>query len=308
MSLAPIVVFVYNRLWHTKQTLEALQKNELASESELYIYCDNSKNAEGRKSVDEVRNYVDSIVGFKKVTIIKREKNWGLSNSIIDGVTSIVNKYGKIVVFEDDLVTSPYFLKFMNNALTVYENRQDIFSISGYTYPFSIPENYASNTFIFYRSSSWGWAIWKDRWNRIDFDVADYDKTLHSRKLQEKFNRGGADLFNMLRKQMNGEVNSWAIRFAFSHSTNDAFGLFPSKSLVQNIGHDNSGTHCEKTSIWNVELDDKFYPEDLELDVSLNHEIVSRLQNKFKQPLLKNINSRKWKRMLKKLFQFLNRQ
>ena len=135
---APIVLFVYNRPWHTQQTVEALQKNKLASESELFIYSDDAKNDDARVSVDEVRKYIDNITGFKKITVIKRDKNWGLASSIIDGVTKIVNKYGRIIVLEDDLVTSPYFLKFMNDSLEVYEKRNDVFSVTGFNYPKSI--------------------------------------------------------------------------------------------------------------------------------------------------------------------------
>ena len=135
MNLAPIVLFVYNRPWHTKQTVEALQKNELAKESELFIYCDEAKNEDAGKSVDEVREYIDKVDGFKKVTIIKREKNWGLADSIIDGVTKIVNEYGKIIVLEDDLVTSPYFLKFMNDGLEFYKDEKKVFGITGYAFP-----------------------------------------------------------------------------------------------------------------------------------------------------------------------------
>ena len=134
-QLSPIVLFVYNRPWHTQQTVEALQKNELAKESELFIYSDAAKSKEAEKSVNEVRKYIQTIIGFKKVIIIKREKNWGLADSIIDGVTKIVNEYGKIIVLEDDLVTSPYFLKFMNEALVFYKDKEKVWHISGWNYP-----------------------------------------------------------------------------------------------------------------------------------------------------------------------------
>ena len=116
MMAVPIVLFVYNRPWHTQQTIEALQKNDLASESELFIYSDAAKTEQDSLKVNEVRNYVHAIGGFKKITIIEREENWGLADSIIDGVTSIVNQYGKIIVLEDDLETSPFFLRFMNES------------------------------------------------------------------------------------------------------------------------------------------------------------------------------------------------
>ena len=161
IHLSPIVLFVYNRPWHTKQTVEALQKNELAKESELFIYSDEAKNKDVRKSVDEVREYIGKIDGFKKVTIIKREKNWGLANSIIDGVTKTVNEYGKIIVLEDDLITSPYFLKFMNEALEFYKEEQKVWHISGWSYP--INTNNIDDVFFLRVMNCWGWATWADK-------------------------------------------------------------------------------------------------------------------------------------------------
>src|SRR3989339_698479 len=133
--LSPIVLFVYNRLEHTRKTIEALQKNELAKDSELFLYSDGPKNEENIKKVNEVRKYINSIDGFKKVKIVEREINFGLARSIIAGVTDIVNKYGKIIVLEDDIVTSPYFLTFMNDALCLYENEEKVMHISGYFFP-----------------------------------------------------------------------------------------------------------------------------------------------------------------------------
>lgn len=276
LNLAPIVLFVYNRPWHTKQTVEALQKNELARESELFIYSDEAKNEDARKSVDEVRDYINKINGFKKVTIIKREKNWGLANSIIDGVTNIVNEYGKIIVLEDDLVTSPYFLKFMNEALEFYKDEDRIMSISGYTYKYN-KALIEEDVFLFYGASSWGWATWEKQWNKVDFEVKDFQKLLKNRELQKKFNRGGDFLFEMLKSQMRGEINSWAIRFSYAHSKNNSLCLFPSKSLVDNIGHDSSGTHCGTSNIWNVDLDSEYYP--VLKKVSLNEKLIKSLQN-----------------------------
>ncbi len=129
MSLSPIVLFVYNRPWHTQKTIEALQKNELASESELFIYSDAAKNETAIHAVEKVRNYIKKTTGFKKITIIERDKNWGLANSIIDGVTTIVNQYEKIIVLEDDLLTSPYFLRFMNEALTFFKENSKLKNI-----------------------------------------------------------------------------------------------------------------------------------------------------------------------------------
>ena len=246
MNLAPIVLFVYNRPWHTKQTVEALQKNELAKESELFIYCDEAKNEDAGKSVDEVREYIDKVDGFKKVTIIKREKNWGLADSIIDGVTKIVNEYGKIIVLEDDMVTSPYFLKFMNEALEFYKDEEKVWHISGWNYP--IDTDGLDDVFLWRLMNCWGWATWTDRWNKTDWKVTDFQILLQDKKKQKKYNYSGDDKFAMLSDQMEGFIDSWAIRWDYCHFQNQAVCVYPIHSLVNNIGHDGSGVHSSKVN------------------------------------------------------------
>ncbi len=153
MLLAPITLFVYNRLSHTKQTINALKKNKLAEQSELIIFSDSFKNSDDKKKVNQVREYIRSIKGFKGVEIIERPDNFGLANSIIDGVTRVVNQYGKVIVLEDDLVTSSFFLEYMNNALLCYEDDPQVISIHGYNYPISdLPE-----IFFIKGADCWGW-------------------------------------------------------------------------------------------------------------------------------------------------------
>ena len=297
-KLSPIVLFVYNRPWHTKETVEALQKNELANESELFIYSDAPKNEEAKSKVQEVRDYIKTVDGFKKVTIIEREKNWGLANSIIDGVTKILNKYEKIIVLEDDLVTNPYFLKFMNESLVFYEKDNRIMSISGYTYPFNNPEYNTEDIFLFYRFSSWGWASWRNEWIKTNFKLNKKSEIFINKSLQKKFNLGGNDLYDMLKMQLIGEIDSWAIRFALSHCLNNAYALFPRKSLVKNIGHDNSGTHCGKSEVWNTEIDGDIKPVLFKSHLELNPRLVLSLQKKLNQSLLQKIKN-KLRRILK---------
>ena len=153
-KLAPIALFVYNRLWHTCQTINALQKNKLSSESELFIFSDGAKNDNVSPQVKEVRDYIRTIDGFKKVTIIEQDMNIGLAKSIIRGVTKIVNEYGRIIVLEDDIVTSPYFLKFMNESLAFYENEDKVWHISGWNYPIYL--NTENDIYLFRLIQTWG--------------------------------------------------------------------------------------------------------------------------------------------------------
>lgn len=289
-DLAPIVLFVYNRPWHTKQTIKALQKNKLADKSELFIYSDGAKDKESEKKVKEVREYIKTIEGFKKVTIIEREQNLGLANNIIDGVTNIINRYGKIIVLEDDLVSSPYFLKFMNEALEFYENDEKIMSISGYCYPFVFPKTYDKDVFLFYRFSSWGWAMWKDRWNKIDFNISKNHHIFKNKKLKKQLNRGGEDLFDLLKSYVKGRNDSWAIRVCLNVSLNNKYTLYPRKSLIQNIGFDASGTHCGINNKWNVILDNNFYPY-LKPDIEIDINIVQSLQKVFQKNIFQKIKS-----------------
>lgn len=241
-KLAPIVLFAYNRPWHTQQTVEALQKNKLASESELFIYSDEAKNDDARVSVDEVRKYIDNITGFKKITVIKRDKNWGLADSIIDGVTKIVNEYGRIIVLEDDLVTSPYFLQFMNESLEFYEDEEKIWHVSGWNYP--IETDGLNNVFLCRVMNCWGWATWADRWRHYEKDV---DKTMEefSKDDIKRFNLDGVeDFFGQVTANYEKKINTWAIFWYATIFKHEGLCLNPAQTFVENIGLDASGENC----------------------------------------------------------------
>lgn len=244
MPLSPITIFVYNRLDHTKKTIEALQKNELARDSDLIIFSDAAKNEANAGSVRVLRDYLKTINGFKSVKIVERSKNFGLAESIINGVTEIVNRYGKIIVLEDDLVTSPHFLEYMNEALDMYENEEAVISIHGYIYPVKkeLPE-----TFFLKGADCWGWATWKRGWGLFGPDGQKLLNELKSRKLEREFNWGGAyPYLQMLKSQIRGLNNSWAIRWHASAFLKNKLTLYPGESLVKNIGLDDSGTHTSK--------------------------------------------------------------
>ena len=287
--LAPIVLFVYNRPDHTKFTVEALQKNTLAKDSELFIYSDAAKSKNDEIKVEEVREYIKKIIGFKQVVIIERERNFGLANSIIDGVGKVINKYSKAIVLEDDIVTSQNFLQFMNNALDFYSDNKSIMSISGYMYPCKISLSYKKDILLFNRFSSWGWGMWSDRWNLINFDIAASDKIFHDKNLQKKFNVGGEDLYNMLLLQLQGKINSWAIRTALTSALNDKVTVYPIKSLVKNIGFDNSGVHCGETHIFDTILDDSFLPNISNVGIDSN--IIKIIRKQFRPTILQKIKS-----------------
>lgn len=243
-ALAPIALFAYNRADHTRRTVEALLQNTLAEKSDLFVFCDGARQ-KGDSAVMAVREYVRSVTGFKSLTIVERETNIGLATSIIEGVSDVVDRHGSVIVLEDDLVTSSHFLSYMNNCLEQYERAEGVFSIAGWSPPTLLnAESEYAVTFL-PRNCSWGWATWKDCWDSVDWDVSDYEEFKRSRAKQNEFNCGGSDLSKMLHAQMNGDINSWSIRFCYSQSVQRKLTVFPYYSYVENIGCDGSGVHCD---------------------------------------------------------------
>jgi glycosyltransferase involved in cell wall biosynthesis len=243
VELAPVVLFTYNRPWHTEQVIEALKRNELSGLTDLVIYSDGPKDEADWKNVQVVRDYLKTIDGFKSVKIVESEKNKGLADSVITGVTEIINKYGRIIVLEDDLVTVPGFLHYMNQALENYEEEKKVMQISGYMFDVDIK---AETDAIFLPfTTSWGWATWKRAWKHFDPLMSGYEKLRKDRALRYKFNLEGAyDYFHMLKAQIKGKVDSWAIRWYLSVFMTGGLVLYPVKTHVKNIGFDGSGMHC----------------------------------------------------------------
>lgn len=239
---APILLFAYNRLAHTRRCVESLQKNALSAESELFIYADGAKDASIQEEVNLVRDYLHTIRGFKRITLIEREENWGLARNIIDGVTTQVNRYGRVIVLEDDLVVAPYFLQFMNDALETYKDEPKVGHIQAcdFTQDPTLPD-----TFLIKWTGSWGWATWSRAWKHFNPDGKALLHELESRRLTRTFDFNGTYGFTrMLRRQTQGKNNSWAIRWNASLFLKDILSLNVGRSLVQNEGFDGSGTNC----------------------------------------------------------------
>lgn len=242
MTYAPIALFTYNRADKTKRVVESLLKNQEAKDSDLFIFSDGPKTEAKAAGVEENRKFIHTISGFKNITIIERDRNWGLANSLIAGITDVINQYGKVIVVEDDLILSPYFLKFMNGGLEKYEDDDTVGTICGYVFPFqkSLPD-----TFFLYFMHPWGWATWKRSWNLLDTDTKRLLRKIRFKT--KKFNLGGnCGSYGNLYCQKVGLVDSWYIRFYASLFLNKKLNLFPGKTMVTNSGLDGSGTHCGK--------------------------------------------------------------
>lgn len=246
--VTPICLFTYNRYKEIRQTVEALQRNFLASKSDLIIFSDGPRNKQDSLNVSKVRQYIRKITGFKSVEIIEFPTNKGLANSIISGVTRIIEQFDTVIVLEDDLVTSPNFLDFMNQALLFYQEKKRVLSISGYSFSINHSNDYQYDMELNYRASSWGWATWVDRWKQIDWEIRDYSSFKLNFVKRLQFNRGGSDMSHMLDKQMHGQINSWAIRFCYHQYKYDYLDVSPVISKVMNIGFTQDGTNCKYES------------------------------------------------------------
>lgn len=255
-ELAPIALFLYNRPDHSKRTLDALAFNLEAKETDLIIYCDGAKPNVAKEQVekiDKVRAIAKAETRFKIIKVIEQKENKGLSASIISGVTEVLDKYGKIIVVEDDLIVSKDFLSFMNQSLIKYENEPEVVCITGYVYPI---KKKLSEAFFLKGADCWTWATWKNKWSLFDSDAIQLKKQLEAKGLVKEFNFNNSyPYIQMLEDKINGKNQSWAILWYASAFLAGKYCLYPPHSLVHNIGNDGSGTHALKeTSIYKVDI------------------------------------------------------
>ena len=279
MSPAPIALFAYNRPAHLGRTLEALRKNELAAQSDLHIFSDGPKSEKDAPMVEAVRASLQDVTGFRSVTVVQRPANLGLANSIIQGVTDVCHRSGRVIVLEDDMLTSPWFLRFMNEALATYESDPEVISIHGYIYPVrrALPE-----TFFLRGADCWGWATWERGWKHFNPDGTALLAQLEERRQTHAFDFDGAYGYTaMLRDQIAGRNNSWAIRWHASAFLLDKLTLYPGRSLVQNIGLDASGTHCGSTEEFTTLLASQLVPvrrQPLKEDLTARRQVADHLR------------------------------
>ncbi|WP_282132736.1 sugar transferase [Cellulophaga baltica] len=248
MNLAPIALFTYKKLAPLKAAIEALKKNNLAKDSNLIVFSDGPKKASDIGQIKKVRDYIETISGFKSVVHNFSDSNKGLAVSIVGGVSRILKQHETVIVLEDDLLTSPNFLDFMNESLNHYKNNNKIISISGYTPPIKNLKNYSFDNYFTQRASSWGWATYREQWLRVDWDVTDYSQFEKNTIAKKKFNNMGSDMTFMLAKQMKGSIDSWAIRWCYHQFRNDLYTVFPMVSKINNIGFTEGATHTKGNS------------------------------------------------------------
>jgi len=255
MPNAPIALFAYKRLDTLKQTVSALKQNELARDSDLFVFSDAAKTQADEATVKNVRDFLKTIAGFKSVHLAEADTNRGLANSIINGVTEVLSSYDTVIVLEDDLVASSNFLSFMNQCLSFYNSYPEVLSISGYTMPIQVPEDYSFDVYAFPRVSSHGWATWKNKWVNIDWEVKDFAEFKQSSANRRRFRSNGSDLYRMLNKQMRGKIDSWAIRWQYHSHRQQLYTIYPTVSKIENIGFGSEATHTTGFNRFKTKLD-----------------------------------------------------
>ena len=268
-TYAPIALFTYNRADHTRRAVESLLQNAEAKDSALFIFSDGPKNEKTVRGVADNREYIHTVTGFKTVTIVEREKNWGLANSLIAGITDVINKYGRVIVVEDDLILSPYFLKFMNDGLEKYKDDDRVGTITGFVPP--IEEKLPETLFLTY-CQCWGWATWKRAWDLLETDARPLLKGLRFKR--KKFDVGGGVCnYGNLYCQKVGLVDSWYLRYYASLFLKGKLSLYPGRSVATNEGLDGSGTHC------GAELKRSFEAHNSQTPIKVNDvEVIENLQ------------------------------
>ncbi len=282
--LAPIALFIYNRPEHTKKCLHALKGNELSANSVLYIFADGPKENAGAyelSRIDETRKIAKSEKWCGQVVFIEKEKNAGLADSIISGVTEIVKKHGKIIVLEDDVIPLPGFLKYMNEALEIYAADNKVMQVSGYIYPHKV---HTPQTSVFLKiMACWGWGTWARAWKFYEHDADTHLEYWISKKRIKKFDiEGGAYFHDQLLANKSGSIYTWAVKWYASWLAAGGISLFPSKSLVQNIGMDNSGVHCIEMDVFNGEISSslEIKKETIREDMALRKDIDTFFREK----------------------------
>jgi hypothetical protein len=293
ISLAPIAIFAYKRKKELQASIESLMLCDRASETDVYLFSDGAKGEKDKEDVLAVREYVETIRGFRNFTYFFSETNRGLGASIIAGVTRVMEESPTIIVLEDDLLPSKNFLLYMNQGLQAYQDEPEVFSISGYNYPFKLKAGEQKDVYFLPRPCSYGWATWKDRWAKIDWNIKDFEQFSSNKVEVSRFNSGGSDLHRMLKRQRAGEIDSWAIRWAYNQYKSNSVTAYPMLSKIKNIGFSEQSTNTNIYDKYASPLDpgtkQQFdFPRDIGIDPFYHKQLLSfySLPNRIKNRLL----------------------
>ena len=285
-KLAPIIIFTYNRYKHFEITLKSLSKNHLSKESELYIFCDGPKNLSDKKKISRIYNLYLLNKSFKRKQIIFRKKNIGLKKNITQGVSQILKDYDSVIVLEDDMISSKYFLTYMNEGLKKFKNYSKVASIHAYMYP--LKKKFKNKYFFLKGADCWGWGTWKRSWKKLSLNSKKLSIKIKKNNLVEEFNYNNSyNYFKMLKKNIKTN-RSWAICWYASMFLQNMYTLNPTTSLIKNIGLDGSGTNCKIDYQMNSKFLNKYHKIE-NIDLKENNQIKDEIKIFFKDNLNKGI-------------------
>lgn len=271
-----IAIFAFNRPDLLQRTLTALVANDLANKASVTFFCDGPRHEMDEPGTQAVRELAKTVQGFATVEVVERPKNMGCAASIIDGLTEMFRLHKRLIVIEDDIVTSPHTLRFLSEGLARYADNEQVFNISAWTPPHiaqRAPVGYPYDVYAIPRFNCWGWASWRDRFQDIDWDVKDYQDFKNSPQLRKAFNAGGEDMSPMLDAQMEGKLNTWDIRADYARFKKNMVGINPVRSYALNIGM-GSGTHTTTaTTYWDSDISLAVEHPRFMAEVSVDHRI-----------------------------------
>jgi len=263
MSNTGIALFVYNRPDHTRRVLESLRENDI---EHLYIFADGPKPSDDPSQIEDVREVIHD-VDWCDTEIVEREENAGMVGTTIDGIHHVLDRHERIIVFEDDNVAAPDFVDYCETCLDAYADNDRVMSISGYNPPISIPRTYRYDVYFTYRMGSWGWATWRDAWEKFEINRDDLGKRIkqNAEEVERVIKKAGRDLFPRLKRQVEGAEDSWSVWWCWCIAKHDGLCVNPVESRIKNIGHDGSGAHGVSTDLYEVTLTDRAASETLSL-------------------------------------------
>lgn len=294
-NLAPVLVTVYDRVNHLKSCIESLEKCAGSKETDVYIVSDGPAKIEDVDKVNAVREYIETIDGFKNVHKIFRVENYGVPHSVREAFEYVIKKHGKIILMEDDIVVAPNFLQYVNDGLNFYEKDRRIYSISGYCPPINISDDYPYDIFLCQRFNAWGYGTWLDRWDKLELSREMIEKTFKSKRNRKKIRQIGNDIIvNLLTWKK--EYYPGDYKICFKMVNNNLYSVTPVISKTNNMGYDGTGVRCKdnnnfKNPILDAGLKNDIMVEDIQPDPKINNLIKSYhsyLKHEIKYFLYKN--------------------
>jgi hypothetical protein len=301
MTTAPVCVFAFRRPDHTRRTLSALAASPLASQTALTVFVDGPRDAADTAPVRQVIDIARAQAGFASLDVVAREENAGLARSIQDGVSQMMEAHGRAIVVEDDIVTSPAFLSYMNAALDRYADEPEVWHIAGYNEPIAANRD-RRGAALWRFMSCWGWASWADRWSHFERDPAELIESFSPEDIR-RFNLDGAhDFWGQMLANERGDLRTWAVFWYATIFRNSGLCLSPHFSYAENIGFDGSGTHGFKIDAFLQDSLNRDMTPPLPDVIAEDAEALERLKAFYNhRPNRLERLKRKWRRLMQKV-------